>query len=115
MALFVAPGEGPRGIWCVGSSPLILINAGGGSTIFQPKTAVDLLVAQGKEVEAKGVVTTGLLRYPRVGAVCSGLAGVSYAAEPAADQGEQTSGRAWRETAARSTCSGTRPDPHDRR
>jgi hypothetical protein len=69
VALFVAPDEGPRGIWCVGSSPLMLINAGGGSTIFPPKTAVDLLIAQGKEVEVKGVVTQAFW-VPGVGAVC---------------------------------------------
>ena len=79
MVVLLVLDDGPRGIWCVGSSPLVLVNTGGFTKTFAPGVAVDLVVTQGKAVEAQGLVTPAFF-VPGVGAVCSGYLGVTYVA-----------------------------------
>jgi hypothetical protein len=73
------PGEGPRGIWCNGSNPLVLVNPDGGTISVPAGWAVNLDIPQGLSLLAKGLVSSALY-VPGVGAVCSVFNGVAYAA-----------------------------------
>jgi hypothetical protein len=73
------PGEGPRGIWCNGSNPLILVNPDGGTITIPAGYAVNLDIPQGLSLEAKGLVAAAFYVLG-VGATCSVFNGVTYVA-----------------------------------